>query len=129
VPVNVWFHDTVDGSGDLSLASGVIAINPHWSPDGKRIAFAGVRSVTSRNWGLWLVSAAGGDAASYRSEIDFGYDAIWSKDGKRIYSPKEETGRRRSPPTKAASGFSISTQERLRQFLRVRACSPTLVAG
>jgi len=74
----------VDGSGDLRLASGVIAINPHWSPDGKRIAFAGVRSGTNKNLGLWLVSAGGGDAAPYRSEIDFGYDAIWSKDGKRI---------------------------------------------
>jgi WD40 repeat protein len=74
----------VDGSGDLRLATGVIAINPHWSPDGKRIAFAGVRSGTNKNLSLWLVSASGGDAASYRSEIDFGYDAIWSKDGKRI---------------------------------------------
>jgi dipeptidyl aminopeptidase/acylaminoacyl peptidase len=74
----------VDGSGDLRLASGVVAINPHWSPDGKRIAFAGVRSGTNKNLSLWLVSAGGGDAAPYRSEIDFGYDAIWSKDGKRI---------------------------------------------
>jgi DNA-binding winged helix-turn-helix (wHTH) protein/WD40 repeat protein len=74
----------VDGSGDLRLASGVVAINPHWSPDGKRIAFAGARSGTNKNLGLWLASAGGGDAAPYRSEIDFGYDAIWSKDGKRI---------------------------------------------
>jgi DNA-binding winged helix-turn-helix (wHTH) protein/Tol biopolymer transport system component len=74
----------VDGSGDLNLAGGVFAINPHWSPDGKRIAFAGVRSGTNKSLGLWLVSAGGGDAAPYRSEIDFGYDAIWSKDGRRI---------------------------------------------
>jgi DNA-binding winged helix-turn-helix (wHTH) protein/Tol biopolymer transport system component len=74
----------VDGSGDLRLAGSVIAINPRWSPDGRRIAFAGARSSMTRKFGLWLVSAGGGDAAPYRSEIDFGYDAIWSKDGKRI---------------------------------------------
>ncbi len=74
----------VDGSGDLRLASGVMAINPHWSPDGKRIAFAGVRSGTNKNLGLWLVSKDGGDAAPYRLDIDIGYDAIWSEDGKRI---------------------------------------------
>jgi Tol biopolymer transport system component len=54
------------------------------SPDGKRIAFAGVRSGTNKNLGLWLVSKDGGDAAPYRLDIDIGYDAIWSKDGKRI---------------------------------------------
>ena len=58
--------------------------NPRWSPDGKRIAFAGQVSGKNKNLGLWLVSSDGGDAAPYRSEIDFGYDAIWSKDGKRI---------------------------------------------
>ena len=74
----------VDGSSDLLLASGVIPCNPKWSPDGKRIAFAGRPAGTSRNQNLWMVSAGGGDAAPYRLEIDFGYDAIWSKDGKRI---------------------------------------------
>jgi Tol biopolymer transport system component len=46
--------------------------------------FGSLRGTLLRPGGLWLVSAGGGDAAPYRSEIDFGYDAIWSKDGKRI---------------------------------------------
>ncbi len=74
----------VDGSGDLVLARGVVLFNPKWSPDGKRIAFAGRRWGANENLKLWLVSAGGGDAAPYRSDIDVGFDAVWSKDGKRI---------------------------------------------
>jgi hypothetical protein len=74
----------LDGSGDIALTSGVLAINPHWSPDGKRIAFAGHPAATNEIWKLWLVSADGGDAAPYHPEIESGFDTIWSRDGKRI---------------------------------------------
>jgi Tol biopolymer transport system component len=74
----------IDGSGDVLLASGVYAINPGWSPDGKRIAFSGRPAGTIGPLKLWLVSTDGGDAAPYHPEIDSGYDTIWSNDGRRI---------------------------------------------
>jgi Tol biopolymer transport system component len=73
-----------DGSGDVVLAPGVYALNPSWSPDGKRIAFPGRPSDTDGELKVWLVSADGGDAAPYRPGIASGYDTVWSRDGKRI---------------------------------------------
>jgi len=81
----------VDGSGDIVLASGVVACNPHWSPDRRRIAFAGRRMGINQDLKLWLVSASGGDAAPYRPEIESGFDTIWSNDGKRILMGQYET--------------------------------------
>jgi Tol biopolymer transport system component len=67
----------------MQLAHGVVAFNPYWSPDSRRIAFAG-RKEPVGPLTLWLVSADGGDAAPYRPEINSGWDAVWSRDGKRI---------------------------------------------
>jgi hypothetical protein len=74
----------IDGSGDVVLASNVIALNPHWSPDARRVAFAGIPGGLRQHFKLWLVSASGGDAAPYRPEMESGFDTIWSNDGKRI---------------------------------------------
>jgi Tol biopolymer transport system component len=74
----------IDGSSDVLLVSGIEAVNPGWSPDGKRVAFSGRPAGTSVNFKLWLVSASGGDAKPYQPEIESGYDTIWSGDGNRI---------------------------------------------
>jgi DNA-binding winged helix-turn-helix (wHTH) protein/Tol biopolymer transport system component len=74
----------IDGSSDVLLVQGIEAVNPRWSPDGKRIAFSGRPAGTSANFKLWLVSARGGDAKPYQPEIESGYDPIWSGDGNRI---------------------------------------------
>lgn len=73
-----------DGSGDIVLAPGVFSANPQWSPDGSRIAFAGIRRGLIGNLKLWLVSSEGGDAAEYRPEIGNPFDTIWSRDGRRL---------------------------------------------
>jgi DNA-binding winged helix-turn-helix (wHTH) protein/Tol biopolymer transport system component len=73
-----------DGSGDIVLAPGTFAANPQWSPDGKRIAFAGIQRGLIGELKLWLVSSGGGDAAEYRPEIANPFDTIWSRDGRRL---------------------------------------------
>ena len=73
-----------DGSADVLLAPGVFASNPAWSPDGMRIAFAGIRRGFVGDPKLWFVSAEGGDAAQYMPEIAAPFDAVWSRDGTRI---------------------------------------------
>jgi DNA-binding winged helix-turn-helix (wHTH) protein/Tol biopolymer transport system component len=74
----------IDGSGDVLLAPGVEAVNPSWSPDGKRISFSGRPAGTFVNFKLWLVSPGGGDAAPYPPGVESGYDTTWSSDGERI---------------------------------------------
>lgn len=75
------------------MASRIEAVNPTWSPDGKRIAFSGRPAGTSVNFKLWLVSAGGGDAKPYQPEIESGSDTIWSADGKRILLGQGESTR------------------------------------
>jgi DNA-binding winged helix-turn-helix (wHTH) protein len=73
-----------DGSADVVLAPGVFASNPTWSPDGKRIAFAGIRRPFVGDPKLWFVSAQGGNAAQHKPEIAAPFDAVWSQDGTRL---------------------------------------------
>jgi DNA-binding winged helix-turn-helix (wHTH) protein len=82
----------IDGSSDILLTPGVEVLNPKWSPDGKRIAFAGRPKGTFGRYKLWLVSSAGGDAAPYRPEIESVWDATWSGDGKRLLLGQQLAG-------------------------------------
>lgn len=83
----------IDGSNDVLLVPGIEAVNPTWSPDGKRVAFSGRPAGTSMNFKLWLASAGGGDAKPYQPEIESGYDTIWSGDGSRILLGQGESTR------------------------------------
>jgi dipeptidyl aminopeptidase/acylaminoacyl peptidase len=73
-----------DGSADVTLAPGVFSSNPTWSPDGKRITFAGQQREFIGEPKLWFVSAEGGDAAQHMPEIAAPFDAVWSHDGTRM---------------------------------------------
>jgi hypothetical protein len=84
----------IDGTGDVLLVSGVEAVNPRWSPDGKRVAFSGRPTGTSSKYKLWLVSAGGGDAKPYQPDVESGTDTIWSGDGNRILLSQEESSQR-----------------------------------
>ena len=55
---------------------------PHWSPDGKFIAFSGSRP--GRPWNLFLISSAGGPAEQITSGPISELDATWSPDGSRL---------------------------------------------
>ena len=85
----------IDGSIDFLLAPGLEAMNPSWSPDGKRIAFSGRPAGKSEKFKLWLVSPDGGDAAAYPPGIESGYDTTWSRDGKSILLGQDGAGQSR----------------------------------
>jgi eukaryotic-like serine/threonine-protein kinase len=55
---------------------------PRWSPDGKRIAFAG--ELPNHNSEIFLVSADGGNPESVLSEEDSLTDVGWSADGSSL---------------------------------------------
>jgi TolB protein len=52
-----------------------------WSPDGKRLAFASLRSGEPK---IWLIPAEGGDAAPLETGLSGDHQISWAPDAKRI---------------------------------------------
>ena len=83
IPEGTLWRARADGSERMQLTSdSERAALPHWSPDGKQIAFASTKSGGS--WKLSLVSANGGDAHEILTENSSQIDANWSPDGERL---------------------------------------------
>ncbi len=83
VPQGTLWRARADGSDRLQLSpEGERAALPHWSPDGKQIAFASMKQGGA--WKLSLVSPNGGDAHEMLQENGSQIDANWSPDAKRI---------------------------------------------
>src|SRR3990172_3051470 len=70
------------------LASGP-ALQPDWSPDGERIAFA---STHSGNLDLYLVSASGGVLQRLTDSPARGFHPAWLPDGARLIFVSDTTG-------------------------------------
>ncbi len=90
----LWVLNLATGNLRRLLPEDAEAVNPEWSPDGTRVAYA-------NKGGLWVADLAGGPprnlAASpsekilvgrgdwlYEEELDFESGILWSPDGRRI---------------------------------------------
>lgn len=83
IPEGTLWRARADGSERLQLTSdSERAALPHWSPDGKQIAYASTK--VGGAWKLSLVSANGGDAHEMLPETGSQIDANWSPDGERL---------------------------------------------
>jgi Tol biopolymer transport system component len=83
IPDGTLWRARADGSERLQLTTDAErAALPHWSPDGKQIAYASTKPGGS--WKLSLVSANGGDAHEMLPETGSQIDANWSPDGERL---------------------------------------------
>ena len=72
-----------DGSERRQLTSGpMAALNPHWSPDGKEIAFTG--SLQGSTWKTFIIPAEGGEVQQLTRGDCPELDANWSPDGTQI---------------------------------------------
>lgn len=72
-----------DGSDATQLTGPALHVAlPHWSPDGKWIAFSGMR--TGQPWNVFLIPSAGGPAEQVTHGAIADLDASWSPDGKTI---------------------------------------------
>src|SRR5437773_6868882 len=82
-PEGSLWRSKVDGSQRSQLTfSPMRAFLPRWSPDRKRIAFAG--SIPGKPYNIYLISAEGGSPERLTSgERDEG-DVGWSADGNRL---------------------------------------------
>ncbi len=78
-------------SGKYRLVSpGILdAVQPSWSPDGRRITFWGVRE---GQCDIFTVAREGGDVASITNGEAFNWNPVWSPDGKYIYFSSNRGG-------------------------------------
>src|SRR5579864_3755379 len=83
IPEGTLWRARADGSERLQLTpDSERAALPHWSPDGKQIAYASTKAGGA--WKLSLVSANGGDPHEMLPETGSQIDANWSPDGERL---------------------------------------------
>jgi len=76
---NLW-RSKVDGSEKLQLTfPPLIAYQPRWSPDCKRVAFQGLKP--GQPWKMYLVSSEGGEGEEVMTGLG---DVGWSPDGNSL---------------------------------------------
>ena len=89
-PEHTLWRSRADGSERLQLTlPPLYALQPRWSPDGKRIAFMAMEG--EKPWSIYLVSADGGKAEQPVSGDRLGFDPNWSPDGKRLLFGRHPT--------------------------------------
>ena len=82
-PQSELWRSRTDGSEALQLTfPPLVVYDPHWSPDGKRIAFSGLKA--GGQWQLYVVSADGGAPQRLLPESEAGIDSTWSPDGNSL---------------------------------------------
>jgi eukaryotic-like serine/threonine-protein kinase len=82
-PENTLWRSKADGSDKLQLTySPLLVVQPHWSPDGKRIAFTGLEP--DKPWRVYIVPVEGGVAEPMLSEEQSQLDPAWAPDGNSI---------------------------------------------
>jgi len=82
-PEQALWRSNADGKEAIQLTGASLrAALPHFSPDGKRIAFSGSRE--GGPWNIFLVSDAGGPAEQISNGAVSDLDPTWSPDGSTI---------------------------------------------
>ena len=88
-PDDTLWRSKLDGSSRIQITYPPMrAALPHWSPDGKQIAF--VATIPGKPWKMFVASGDGGSAQRiFRDEFSE-VDPTWSADGKTLASGKLE---------------------------------------
>ncbi|HSG00891.1 MAG TPA: protein kinase, partial [Vicinamibacterales bacterium] len=85
----------VESGAKRPLAVSLDAVQPSWSPDGRRIAFWGLRGRSGQR-DIWTIAADGSDAnAGGRSVTDdpaLDWSPVWSPDGRYLYFASNRGG-------------------------------------
>jgi Tol biopolymer transport system component len=82
-PEETLWRSAPDGAEAVQLTGPMLRASlPHWSADGKQIAFAGMRP--GKPWSLFMMPAQGGPAEQLTSGGVSDLDPTWSPDGKSL---------------------------------------------
>ena len=82
-PENTLWRRRADGSEAQQLTyPPLLVVQPHWSPDGTRIAFTGIEP--DKPWRIYIVPAGGGAIEPLLMENRSQLDPVWSPDGNSI---------------------------------------------
>ena len=68
------------------------AVQPRWSPNGKRIAFWGFASQGGQR-DIWTINPAGMDPIKVTNDAATDWNPVWSPDGKHLYFGSDRGGR------------------------------------
>ena len=70
------------------------AVQPAWSPDGRRIAFWGLRGGMGGGGvrDIWTVAVAGGEAVEVTNDPHIDWNPAWSGDGRQLYFASSRSG-------------------------------------
>jgi WD40 repeat protein len=83
IPDGTLWRSRLDGSQRMQLTfEPMLAGLPHWSPDGKRIAFAG--KVSHQNWKIYIIPFDGGSPEPVTENERTEVDPTWSPDGNSV---------------------------------------------
>jgi serine/threonine protein kinase/Tol biopolymer transport system component len=85
----IWSVDLTGGERRLLIKAD--AVQPSWSPSGRRIAYWGVASGTSRRV-VWTVAADGGEPVPVTEDASFNWSPVWSPDGRFLYFVSDRSG-------------------------------------
>ncbi|MBZ5657636.1 MAG: winged helix-turn-helix domain-containing protein [Acidobacteriia bacterium] len=114
-PQGELWRSKTDGSEPLQLTfPPLIVYDPHWSPDGKRIAFSGLKA--GGQWQLYVVSADGGALQRLLPESEAGIDPTWSPDGNSLLFGQPTCS---CTPISTLSRFSASSVGRGPSILKI----------
>ncbi len=78
----IWAVNTSTGE-TRQIKTGIDAVQPQYSPNGKRLAFWGKDEKYQRD--LWTALTDGGDIVRITNDADLDWNPVWSPDGKYLY--------------------------------------------
>ncbi len=86
----LWRIDVATG-GKTRVATELDAVQPSWSPSGKRIAFWGLPQGTGKRV-LSTIPVGGGEAVPLNDDEYFNWNPVWSADGNHLYFSSDRGG-------------------------------------